>query len=85
MKTKRLQIDQFELKSPLIRVMYTDGKMGKVEAQQLDELIQSKKIKKFQRSGQWVTPGIDPVRKTREDTFAEPKGQQNLKKAKREI
>jgi hypothetical protein len=34
-----------------------------VEASQLDTLIASNKIKKFLRSEDWVTVGIDPIGK----------------------
>ncbi len=34
----------------LITVMYQDGKIGEIESYQLDDLIHSKKIKKFQRN-----------------------------------
>ena len=84
METRRLLPDQFKLKPTLIKVMYKDGKMGKVDAERLDDLIQSKKIKKFQRSGQWVTIGVDPIRKTREDNFVIPKREKNTKGSKRE-
>ncbi len=47
-----------------ITVMYRDGKIGVVDAYQLDELISAKKIKKFMRSDGWVTIGSDPIRET---------------------
>jgi hypothetical protein len=64
----------------LIKVMYQDGKIGEIENYQLDDLIYSKKIKKFQRSGQWVTIGVDPIRKAREDYPEEPEKQNSRKK-----
>jgi hypothetical protein len=67
----------------LITVMYQDGKIGKIEAYQLDDLIHSNKIKKFRRSGKWVKIGIDPVRKIREDYLEVPKRQKYSKKAKK--
>ena len=45
--------------------MYQDGKIGEIESYKLDDLIHSKKIKKFQRSGKWVKIGIDPIRGNR--------------------
>jgi len=50
-----------------IRVMYRDGKIGWIESYELDALISSNKIKKFQRSGKWVTIGVDPIRQVRTD------------------
>jgi hypothetical protein len=50
-----------------IKVMYLDGKIGSIESYQLDALISSKRIKKFQRSGRWVTIGIDPMRQIKAD------------------
>jgi len=67
----------------LITVMYQDGKIGEIEAYQLDDLIRSNKIKKFYRSGKWVTIGIDPVREMREDYLEVPKRQKFRKKAKK--
>jgi hypothetical protein len=51
----------------LIKVMYLDGKVGAADAYQLDALISSGKIRKFQRSGKWVTIGVDPIREIKED------------------
>ncbi len=59
----------------LIKVMYQNGKVGNIESCQLDDLINSKIIKKFQRSGKWVTIGIDPIRGIREDYLEIPKRQ----------
>ena len=55
----------------LIKVMYKDGKLGKIEHYQLDDLIDSDKIKKFQRSSGWVTIGVDPIRKVRREDSPE--------------
>jgi hypothetical protein len=65
----------------LIKVMYQDGTIGEIENYQLDELIYSKKIKKFQRSGQWVTIGVDPIRGVREDYPEVSERQKSRKKA----
>jgi len=67
----------------LIKVMYQDGKIGKIESYELDGFIQSQKIKKFQRSGKWVTIGVDPVREIREDYLEAPKRQKYSKRAKK--
>lgn len=66
----------------LIKVMYEDGKSGAIEAYQLDALISSNKIKKFQRSGKWVTIGVDPIREVKEDYLEVPKREKFPKKAK---
>ena len=47
--------------------MYQDGKIGVIDPYQLDVLISSNQIKKFQRSGKWVTIGVDPIREIKED------------------
>jgi len=67
----------------LIKVIYQDGKSGEIESYQLDDLIHSKKIIKFQRSGKWVKIGIDPIRGNREDYLEVPKIQKYSKKAKK--
>ncbi len=67
----------------LIKVMYQDGKIGEIEPYQLDALIHSNKIKKFQRSGKWVTIGVDPIREVRENYLEIPKRQKYSKKAKK--
>lgn len=46
----------------LIRVIYHDNKYGEIESFKLDKLIALGKIKKFLRSGRWVTIGVDPIR-----------------------
>src|SRR5271157_1311716 len=45
-----------------IKVIYCDDTKGEIEPSLLDELITSKKIKKFQRSSGWATVGSDPIR-----------------------
>jgi len=57
----------------LIKVIYQDGKIGEIESYELDDFIHSKKIKKFQRAGKWVTIGVDPIREAREDYLEVPK------------
>jgi hypothetical protein len=57
----------------IIKVMYQNGKIEEIEPYQLDALIHSNKIKKFQRSGKWVTIGVDPIREAREDYLEVPK------------
>jgi hypothetical protein len=66
-----------------IKVMYQDGDIGEIENYQLDALITSNKIKKFLRSGEWVTIGVDPIRKVREDYLEIPKRHKIYKKAKK--
>ena len=61
----------------IIKVMYQNGKIGEVEHYQLDALIHSNNIKKFQRSGKWVTVGVDPIREVRED-YPEVTKRQNI-------
>ena len=80
----------FTLRSPeqreinmLIKVIYQDEKIAEIEAYQLEDLIRSNKIKKFVRSGQWVTIGIDPIRKTREDYLEMPKRRKCSKKTQK--
>jgi hypothetical protein len=46
----------------LIRVMYFNDNYDMVKPFILDDLIASKKIKKFRRSEGWVTIGLDPIR-----------------------
>ena len=66
----------------LIKVMYQNGKIGEIENYQLDALIASNKIKKFQRSDKWVTIGVDPIREVKEDYLEVPKREKYSKKAK---
>jgi len=67
----------------LIKVMYQNGKIGEVEAFELDVLIKSNKIIKFRRSDKWVTIGRDPIREIREDYLKIPKKQKFRKKDKK--
>ena len=46
----------------LIAVEYKNGDHGLVEHSELDELIRSKKIKRFLRLEGWVTVGRDTIR-----------------------
>ncbi len=66
----------------LIKVIFKDGKRGEVESYELDNLIHSQKIIKFQRSGKWVTIGVDPIRERREDYLEIPK-REKYSKSKR--
>jgi hypothetical protein len=66
----------------VIKVMYQNGKVGEIEPCLLDGLIHSHTIKKFQRSGKWVTIGVDPIREVREDYLEVPKREIYPKKAK---
>jgi hypothetical protein len=65
-----------------LKVMYHDGKIGAIESYQLDALISSNKIKKFQRSGKWVTIGVDPIREIKEDYLEVAKREKFPGKAK---
>jgi len=68
----------------LIKVMYKDGQIGEVENYFLDDLIESNRIKKFQRSSGWVTIGVDPIRAARRDDYPEtPEREKNSKKTKK--
>lgn len=64
--------------------MYQDGKIGEIESYQIGNFIHSKKIKKFQRSGKWVTIGVDPIRELIEDYLEVPKKQKYSKKANKD-
>ena len=63
--------------------MYQDGKLEEIEDYRLDDLIRYKKIKKFQRSGEWVTIGVDPIRAIREDYLEVPRRQKWSKRVKK--
>jgi hypothetical protein len=47
----------------LLKVMYQNGKYDMVRPSLLDDLIASKKIKKFYRSGGWADIETDPIRR----------------------
>jgi hypothetical protein len=49
-------------KENYILVDYGNGVLGNVKDTLLDELIEKREIKKFYRSGGWVTIGSDSVR-----------------------
>ena len=61
----------------LIKVQYQDDTVGEIEAYLLDDIIKSKKIKKFRRSGKWVIIGVNPIREFRDDIFELPKREQS--------
>ncbi len=67
----------------LIKVKYQDGTIGEVEASELDDLISSRKIKKFRRSDKWVTIGRDPIRKVTEDYLRMPAREERPAKRKK--
>jgi hypothetical protein len=48
----------------LLKVIYQNDKYDMVRPSLLNELIASKKIKKFYRSGGWVDIGRDPIRRS---------------------
>jgi hypothetical protein len=71
-----------------IKVIYQNDEVGLVEACELDDLILSRKIKKFMRSEGWATIGIDPTRReprhecsrsTDKSTSAKPEGSERRK------
>jgi hypothetical protein len=45
-----------------LQVIYFDNTPGHVKADRLDELIRTRRIIAFRRSGGWVRVGRDPVR-----------------------
>jgi NDP-sugar pyrophosphorylase family protein len=49
-------------KENYILVLYVNGEYGNVKDTLLDELIERGEIKKFYRSGGWVTMGADSIR-----------------------
>lgn len=61
-----------------ITVIYQDNKMGLVDASELDELIYSNKIKQFRRSEGWVTIGLDPIRRSR-DQYGDQNRRRHIK------
>ena len=70
------------LKIMRIKVIYKDGKSGAIDPYQLDALISANKITKFQRSGEWVTIGVDPIREIKEDYLEMAKRKKFPKKTK---
>ena len=64
-----------------IRVIYNDGKYDMVRAFTFDYFLGENKIKKFYRNceKQWVTVGLDPVRKSRREE-GHSDGQERRKK-----
>lgn len=55
-----------------VPVVYQDGMMDMVDAAQLQQLIETDEIVKFQRGDSWVYPGIDPVRHTVSTNYRGP-------------
>ena len=64
-----------------ITVMYRNGKIGMVELDQLDHLIQSGKVKQFMRGEGWVTIGIDSIREFEEE-YKSPERRQFFKRTR---
>jgi hypothetical protein len=62
--------------------MYQNRKVEEIENYRLNALVASKKIKKFQRSGKWVTIGVDPIREIKKDYLETSKREKFSKKAK---
>ena len=57
---------ELEVKS-IIRVVYNDNRCDYVTDIILDNLLESKKIARFQRTTGWVTVGFDPIRTAKRD------------------
>jgi len=49
----------------LIRVLYNDNRYDYVTDELLDNLLEAKRVAKFERSTGWTTVGLDPIRKAR--------------------
>jgi hypothetical protein len=71
------------MENMLIQVIYQDDKKGTVEAYKLDDLIKANKIKKFRRSGKWVTIGADPIREIRDNGWEPPRREKTRGKVKK--
>ena len=52
-----------------VAVVYQDGMMDMVNANILQDLIETDDIIKFQRADGWVYPGIDPIRGFRDGNY----------------
>ena len=46
----------------LLQIISVDNQFDYVKDFRLDDLIESRKVKKFRRSTGWVTIGVDPIR-----------------------
>lgn len=55
-----------------IKVVLHDGQEKEVKPFQLDKLISLGMVRKFRRSGGWVTVGKDPVRREKGQAYAGP-------------
>ena len=49
----------------IIRVLYNDNRYDYVTDEMLDDLIESDRVTKFERSTGWATVGVDQVRKVK--------------------
>ena len=56
----------------LIRVEFSDFSFDYVTGDDLDNLLESKKVFKFQRASGWVSVGCEPVRRSKRDEFIAP-------------
>lgn len=52
----------FSLGDIMISVIFNNGEFDVVSAETLEELINSRRIKKFKRSSGWAVIGVDLVR-----------------------
>ena len=55
-----------------ITVVYQNGDTGSVDPKELEELIQTKKIRKFLRAEGWCTIGTDPTRQAGNADYTGP-------------
>jgi hypothetical protein len=46
----------------LLQIISEDNRFDYVKDFRLNDLIESRKVKKFRRSTGWVTIGVDPIR-----------------------
>jgi hypothetical protein len=46
----------------LLQIVFEDDRFDYIKDTRLNDLIESRKIKKFRRSTGWVTVGVDPIR-----------------------
>ena len=54
----------------LLQIILEDNRFDYIKDFRLNDLIASRKVKKFRRSTGWVTIGVDPIRTSKnEGTF----------------
>lgn len=52
----------------LLQIVFEDNRFDYIKDFRLNDLIDSRKIKKFRRSTGWVTIGIDPIRSSKNES-----------------